>query len=69
MYQSNLGNYTDGARFSGSHLSPNQTQYGMYGPIAQQGGQMNYNIGDEVEMDQATLQAFLANGGQIEYLM
>jgi len=69
IYQSNLGNYSDGARFSGSNFRPNQTQYGMYGPIAQQGGQMNYNIGDEVEMDKDQLDEFLANGGQIEMLM
>lgn len=69
IFQSNRGDYTDGARFSGSNFRPNQTQYGMYGPIAKSGGQMNYREGDEVEMDEETMREFLANGGQIEMLM
>jgi hypothetical protein len=44
------------------------SSYGKYGGYMQDGGEMDYNEGDEVYMTDDELKDFLKKGGQVEYL-
>ena len=44
------------------------SSYGKYGGYMQEGGESDYNEGDEVYMTDDDIKNFMANGGEIEYI-